>query len=380
MADRIRVVHVLDNLNIGGTELNAVRTAERLDRERLDVRFLCLQAHGPLRARLDRAGIPVSEIAVTSLLSVSAARRGLEIRDLVRREQVHVVHAHDPYGNVLAAPFVRLAGRGAVIASQRWWRNVHRPRVRFANRAAYRFAHRVLANSHAIGELLVREEGVDRQRVVVIPNFVEEEAFIPLSAERRSTMREKVGLGPADVAIGVVANLYPVKNHAMLLRAAARLNADWPQVRFVLVGEGAERTALERLANESRISQQVLMPGRLSNEPGFAGIFDIGVLTSREEGFPNWIVEAMAAGRPVVATNVGGVPDAVVEEVTGLLVKEDDDAAMARALDRLLRDEVLRLKMGDAARARARSLFHDSAVMADLAALYEDLAARYAPR
>ena len=378
MADRIRVVHVLDNLNIGGTELNAVRTAERLDRERFDVRFLCIQAQGPLRARLDRAAIPVTEIPVTSLLSLSAVRRGLEIRELVRRERVHVVHAHDPYGNVLAAPFVRLAGRGAVIASQRWWRHVHRPRVRFANRAAYRFAHRVLANSNAIAGLLVREEGVARQRVVVIPNFVEEEAFTPLSAERRSRLREMVGLGPSDIAIGVVANLYPVKNHAMLLRAARRLGPDWPRVRFVLVGDGAERAALERLALESGIHQRVSMPGRLTNEPGFAGIFDIAVLTSREEGFPNWLVEAMAARRPVVATNVGGVPDAVVEGETGFMVKQDDDDAFARALDRLLGDEGLRTKMGSAAQARARSLFHDAAVMADLAALYEDLAARYA--
>jgi glycosyltransferase involved in cell wall biosynthesis len=377
MPDRIRVVHVLDNLNIGGTELNAVRTAERLDRERFDVRFLCLQAHGPLRERLDRAGIPVGEIPVTSLLSTSAVRRGLEIRDLVRREEIHVVHAHDPYGNVLAAPFVRLAGRGAVIASQRWWRNVHRPRVRFANRVSYRFAHRVLANSRAIAELLVREEGVARDRVVVIPNFVEDEAFHDLAPGHRSRLRESVGLGPTDIAIGVVANLYPVKNHAMLLRAARRLATDWPRIRFVLVGDGAERASLERLASESGIRDQVLMPGRLTNEPGFAGIFDIAVLTSREEGFPNWVVEAMAAGRPVVATNVGGVPDAVVEGETGMLVKHDDDEAMARALDDLLRDESLRLKMGNAARVRARSKYHDTAVLSDLSALYEDLAARY---
>jgi glycosyltransferase involved in cell wall biosynthesis len=377
VADRIRVVNVLDTLNIGGTELNAVRTAERLDRSRFDVRFLCLQANGPLRARLDAMGIPVSEIPIPSLFSTTAFRRGLEIRDLVRREGIHVVHAHDPYGNTLAAPFVRIAGRGAVIASQRWWRDVHHPRLRFANRLAYRFAHCVLANSPAVGEIVVRNEGVSRERLAVIPNFVDEEAFVPLGAERRAALRRHVGLAPDDVAVGVMANLYPVKNHAMLLRAAGRLAATWPHVRFVVIGEGGEREALTRLRHELRLDERVMLPGRMANEPGLAGIFDIAVLTSLEEGFPNWIVEAMAAGRAVVATNVGGIADAVLEGQTGALVASGDDEALARALDGLLRDDDLRNRMGASASARARSLYHADTVMKALESLYEDLAARY---
>ena len=377
MADRVRIVHVLDNLNIGGTELNAVRTAERTDRDRFDIRFLCIQPEGPLRARLDAAGIPVGSISIDSLLSASALRRGLEIRDMVRRERIHVVHAHDPYANVLAAPFVRLANRGAVIASHRWWRAVHAPRVRFANRVAYRFAHRVLANSPAIGDLVVREEGVSRDRVVVIPNFVEDEAFTPLPEDRRASLRQRVGLTPHDVAIGVMANLYPVKNHAMLLRAAARLKDAWPSVRFVIVGEGREREALEQQRHDLQLEDLVLLPGRLTNEPGFAGILDIAVLTSREEGFPNWIVEAMAAGRPVVATNVGGVPDALLDGVTGVLVPVDDDELLAQSIDRLLRDGDLRNRMGVEARSRARSLYHADTIMRSLESLYTELTIPY---
>lgn len=374
---RIRIVHVLDNLNTGGTELNAVRTAERLDRDRFDVRFLCLQAHGPLRARLDAAGIPVRAIPVTSLLSASALRRGLEIRDLVRNERIDVVHAHDPYANFLAAPSVRFAGRGAVIASHRWWRDVHRPKVRLANRLAYRFAHRVLANSPAVGELVVREEGVDRERLVVIPNFVDEEAFTPLTESHRVALRQQVGLAPGDVAVGVVANLYPVKNHAMLLRAAARLAGRWPAVRFVLLGEGGERDALCKISRDLGIADRVLMPGRVAHEPGLAGIFDVTTLTSREEGFPNWVVESMAAGRAVVATSVGGVPDAVIEGETGILVESGNDERLAEALERVLSDTDLRTRLGAAGTLRARSLYHVSTVMRSLESLYEDLANRH---
>lgn len=373
---RIRVVHVLDNLNTGGTELNAVRTAERLDRDKFDVRFLCIQSRGPLRARLDAAGIPVDEISITSLMSASAIRRVREIARMVKDTEIDIVHAHDPYANALAVPAVRLAGRGAVIASHRWWRDVHRPRVRVANRLSYRFADRVLANSPAIGELVVSHEGVPRRRLVVVPNFVDESAFTPLAERRVVALRQQVGLKPGEIAVGIVANLYPVKNHAMLIRAAARLAGDWPLVRMVLVGEGQEREQLSKLAQDLGIADRVLMPGRLSHEPGMAGVFDITTLTSREEGFPNWVVESMAAGRAVVATRVGGVPDAVVEGETGKLVEPDDDEALAVALDQVLRSDDLRRSMGEAGARRARSLYHVDTIMKSIESLYNELTRR----
>jgi len=376
--ERIRIVHVLDNLNTGGTELNAVRTAELLDRDRFEVEFVCLQPDGPLRQRLDSATIPVTGIRLTSFRGPGALRAIMELRSLVRDRRVDVVHAHDPYANVLAAPAVRLAGRGAVIVSQRWWRDVHAPLVRAANRMAYRFAHRVLANSPSVGELVVREEGVPRKRLVVIPNFVDDAAFAPLSEARRAELRSRVGLAPDDVAIGIVANLYPVKDHATLVRAAARVLERFPRARFAFVGEGGERAAIAAQASSLGIADRVLLPGRISHEAGLPGIFDVAVLTSVEEGFPNFVVEAMAAKRPVVATRVGGIPDAVVDGETGFLAVVGDDEAIAAALVRLLAEPDLRARMGEAGSTRARSLYHAGAVMSALTSLYASLAGRSA--
>lgn len=376
-AGRVRVAYVLDNLQTGGTELNAVRTAEHLDRERFDLRFLCLQPHGPLRARLDAAGIPVSDIGVPGFLTLGAVRRGLEIKRFVAREGMHVVHAHDPYANVLAAPWARLAGGVAVITSHRWWRDVHPAKVRVANRLSYRFAHRVLANSPSVAELVMREEGVPARRVVMIPNFVEPSAFEPLDPARRADLRARVGLTESDVAVGMVANLNPVKDHAMLLRAAARVLAVLPQVRFVLVGEGRERHALMEQATAAGIADRVLLPGRVPHEPGMPGMFDVSVLTSREEGFPNFVVESMAAGRAVVATEVGGIPDALVHGTTGLLVRPGDDEAAAAALLRVLSDRPFRERLADAASRYARQHYDAKVVLRSLESLYLDLAARY---
>lgn len=369
----IRVLQVLDNLETGGTELNAVRTAERIDRSRFEISFACLQPDGLLRARLDEAGIPVVGLPVRGLLSPSAIRRGAQLGAIVRSRAIDVVHAHDPYANVLAAPAVRLTTGAAVITSHRWWRHVHRARVRIANRIAYRFAHRVLANSPAVGELVIREEGVSRERVVVIPNFVDEAAFAPLSPERRADLRRRMGLEPGQVAVGMVANLYPVKDQLLLVRAAARLASAWPAVRFVMVGEGSERTSITACARELGVADRILLPGRIAHEPGMAGVFDVAVLTSREEGFPNWVVEAMAAGRPVIATRVGGVPDAVVECDTGHMIATGDDAALADRIDSLLRDSARRERMGRAGIDRARALYHVSAVLDSLEQLYTSL-------
>jgi glycosyltransferase involved in cell wall biosynthesis len=176
----------------------------------------------------------------------------------------------------------------------------------------------------------------------------------------------------------MIANLNPVKDHATLLRAAARVLAVSPNIRFVLVGDGRERQALEEQAAAAGIADRVLFPGRLAHEPGMPGMFDVSVLSSREEGFPNFVVESMAAGRAVVATEVGGVPDAVVNGSTGLLVRPGDDKAMADALLRILADAALREQLGAAASRYAREHYHASVVLRALESLYVDLALQYA--
>jgi glycosyltransferase involved in cell wall biosynthesis len=148
-------------------------------------------------------------------------------------------------------------------------------------------------------------------------------------------------------------------------------------VRFVIVGEGEERRALEAQARASGVADRILMPGHIAHEPGLPWIFDIAVLTSREEGFPNSVVEAMAAGRPVVATAVGGVPDAVVEGETGYMIAPGDDRHLAQSIERLLRDRALRERLGAAAVERARAAWHVDIVMGALTALYAELARQH---
>jgi glycosyltransferase involved in cell wall biosynthesis len=373
-ARRVRVAFCIDNMNVGGTELNAVRTAERLSRSRYDLRVICLQTAGPLMERYRAAGIPVLPFPIPSLYAPATARQGLRLARYLRAERIDIFHAHDTYSNVFGGPWARLAG-ARVIASRRWWTELPGPAWSLATRAAYRVAHAVLANSAGVATLVRDGEGVPAERVAVVPNFVDEDAFHVPTPEERQGMRARLGVEPADTVVGIIANLLPVKDHASLLRAIASLAPGRPGLRLVLVGDGPERPALESLARELAIEERVRFAGRIVNKPNLHHAFDVSVLCSRSEGLSNSVLEAMAAGRPVVATDVGAIGDAVLDGVTGRLVPAGRPEALAGALGEVLRDPDRAVEMGERGRARARETYSPEAALSALEALYRRLLA-----
>ena len=375
MPERIRVAFAVDSFRTGGTELNAMRTAVRLDPERFELVVVCLNEEGELREHYAQAGIPVHAFPISSLISVRTTRAGLRLRSFLRHHRVQILHAHDIYTNCFAVPWARLAAVRTVIASRRWWHSVPRPELRYANRIAYRVADCVLANSPAVARLLTTEEGISPTRVLTVPNFLEIEAFDAPRPEQVVLLRSRLGLEGHDhvPVIGIVARLDPLKDHETLLRAAKLLNDRGRVFRLVIVGDGDRRGVLENLASELGIAGLVRFAGQLPHRPNPNAAFDISVLCSTAEGFPNSVLEAMAAGRPVVATRVGGVPDAVEPERTGLLVPPSDAKALADALDTLLADEGRRVALGTAGRELARERFGERAVLDMLENAYEEL-------
>ena len=374
-AARVRVVHCIDNLGIGGTELNALRTLERLDRTRFDIALVTLREEGPLRARYEAAGIPVHPFPVRSLFGPEAIAAGLRFARFLRARETQIVHSHDIYTNIFATAWARVAGVPVVIASRRWWQSLPQRKYRVGNQVAYRLAHRVLANSPAVAGSLADADGVAPARILTVPNFADEAAFRPMSRAERARRREAFGV-PADaLVVGMIARLSAEKDHVTLLDAMSRLTGPAADAHLLLVGDGPMRAALEARAATLGIAPRVHFAGLQPNEPNLHPLFDLSTLTSLSEGFPNTIVEAMAAARPVVATAVGGVPDAVAAGRTGTLVPPGDAAALARAMDALLADRQRREAFGSEGQAEARRKFHASAVIPMLEAHYESLAA-----
>jgi glycosyltransferase involved in cell wall biosynthesis len=370
---RIRIAYCIDNMGIGGTEVNALRTVERLDRSRFDVSVICLQEGGPLATRYAAAGVRVLPFPIANLYGWRTARQGVRLARLLSASGIQIVHSHDMYNNVFATVCARAARTPVIVASRRWWRSLPAQRYRLANTLAFRLADCVVANSPSVAWSLATEDGVRPERIAVVPNFVDESAFAPLSSEKRAAMLDVLGVPDHALVVGIVANLSPVKDHATLLRAAALLTPRWPWLRVVLVGDGECRAALEALTHTLGLGGRVHFAGLRPNTPNPHQLFDVSVLCSLSEGFPNSIVEAMAAARPVVATDVGGVADAVSDGQTGLLVPPSNPERLAAAIEELLVDPARRRTMGLAGRDHARTRYHADTVVPSLEALYDRL-------
>jgi glycosyltransferase involved in cell wall biosynthesis len=301
---------------------------------------------------------------------------GLRFARYLRRERAQVVHAHDMYSNVFAVLWARLARVPVVIASRRWWHSLPNRKLRAGNVAAFRLASAVLANSAQVGRSVRDADRVPGERVWTITNFADDEAFAPLAADARASQRAAWGLPDGAIAIGCVARLVPVKDHATLVKAFAEVHAARPATHLVLVGDGECRASLEAQVARSGLEQAGTFTGELRDGGNQHRLFDISTLASVSEGFPNTLVEAMAAGVPIVATAVGGSMDAVIPEETGFLVPSADAPAMARALRRLVESAALRHQLGMAARARAMEVYRAAPTLLAVTSMYETLLQR----
>jgi glycosyltransferase involved in cell wall biosynthesis len=366
----LRIAWFIDQFMIGGTELNAIRTLEALDRQEFEVTVFHCQSEGPLRQRYEALGVRLVHVPISGFLSARTWLQGIRTALQLRRMGTQVIHAHDVYTNIFIAFWARLFTRCRIITSRRWMFEVPRPALNVLNRWSYRFAQRVLGNSGSVVELLTNVERVPARKVVEIPNFVDESYFASEPQERRQEQRQDWGIPDGALVVGVVARLAAVKNHAMLLRACVQVD----DVHVVLVGDGPERSSLEQLSANLNMSQRVHFLGTLVSKSNIHQYFDISALCSRSEGFPNSLLEALAAGRAVLATRVGGVPDVVQHESNGLLVESGDVEAMRAGLLRLKADPILRARLGSAGRQLIQNEFSEGVVIRRLQSLYRELA------
>ena len=375
---RVPVVFALDTMRDGGTELNAVRTAERLDRKRFDLRIVCLDDQGPLAERYRAMDIPVVTLPLHSLYGRSMLSSGRRLARYLRDEHVQIVHAHDMYTNIFATPWALLARTPVVITSRRWWHSLPNRKLQLGNRAAFHMSDAVLANSPQVARSVAEREGVRSDRIWHVTNFVDAAAFEPLGDELRASARVQWGIPDGALIVGCVARLVAVKDHETLLNAFALVRQSCPSAHLVLVGDGESRSGLEALAARIAVRDAVSFVGEVRDGANHHRMFDVSVLCSLSEGFPNSLVEAMAAGVPIVATGVGGILDAVTDGENGLLVPPRDPRALARGVTRLLGSATLRNAMGRAGRTRAETRYGAESALAALEGMYDTLLARAA--
>jgi glycosyltransferase involved in cell wall biosynthesis len=315
---------------VGGAETLLVDIVRRLDRNRFAPELCCLKHFGPLGEVLAKE-VP----AFTGLLSHKYDFAVLgRLRRLLADRQIDAVVTVGTGGDKMF--WGRLAARAAgvpVICSALHSTGLP-DHVELPNRLLAPITDAFIAVAPSHGEYLVRHEGCPRGKVRVIPNGVDTDRFHPRWPDRR--ILEELGVEPGAPVAGIVAALRPEKNHELFLHAAAIVHARRPDARFLVVGDGPRRAALEQLAAELKLEPAVRFLGTRSDVPEVLSVLSVLLLTSHMEANPVSILEAMAAEKPVVATRVGSVPETVCDGRTGYLVPPDDaDALAARTIELL---------------------------------------------
>ncbi|HEY7412126.1 MAG TPA: glycosyltransferase [Vicinamibacteria bacterium] len=350
MSARIRVTYLIDKLQRAGAQVHLRQLATGLDRERFAPEVVCLLDGGPVAAALEGDGVPVEVMGLGRLYGP----RGLAgVPRLARRlrGRADVLHTYLVSANVYGGFAARLARVPVLVTTRRDTGFSRNWRLRLLEEWLVNpRADAVVAVSHAVAARAVQERGLSAARVVTIANGVDVAALRGWDAARADARREW-GLRDEHAAIGVVAHFSPVKGHAEFLRAATLVAGENRRARFVLVGDGPLRPAMEALARRLGLADRVVFTGAREDVPRLLAMLDLVAVPSHTEGMSNALLEAMAMARPVVATAVGGNVDVLRHGVTGLLVEPRDPPALAAALVLLLDDPARAQAMGAAARA-----------------------------
>ena len=335
------------------------------------VHVASLSTGGVLRPLIERLQVPIIDFPLTSFYDANMVRQTRRFVSYLKKHGVEIVHSHDFYSNIFGMTGASLARTRGRVASKRETTGTRTTAQRTVERNAFKLAHAVVANATAVKDQLI-EEGVRKDKIEVIYNGIDLTRF-----DRHTTRDEalaRVGLESirGRPVITMVANFeYRVKDHPMLLRTAQRVTREVPEAIFVITGEGELRAETEQLAAELGVKDSCLFTGRCAGVPDLLAASDICLLTSQAEGFSNSILEYMAAGRAVVATNVGGASEAIVEGETGHLVDSGDDATMAARIVELLRNPERRMEMGRNGRRVVEERFSLQSRLSKTSALYQ---------
>lgn len=365
---RLRVLTIIDCMMTAGAEIFATRIALALDRDRFESIICSTRPSAPIHVTAAReAGVEVLELNRRSRVDVW---RWAPLVRLVRSGRIDVVHAHKIGSNFSTAIVSHVAEMPVLITHEHTWSFDGNLLRRLVDRELIaRAATICLSVSESDREKMIEVEGIDPAKVRFVPVGIPDRP----PGDRRS-VRSALGIADDTPVVGTVCGLRPQKAVDVALDAVARIHADHADLRFVVVGDGPERGRLERQASRLLGGRAVFTGQRPNSEiPDLVAAMDVLVCSSDFEGTPAAVLEWMAAGKPIVATAVGGIPAIIEDGVGGLLVPPRAPDALADAIRRLLDDPGLRERLGAAARQRQQADFRLARTVTILEDLYETL-------
>ena len=371
------VLFIIDSFEQGGSERQAMQLLTQLHASgKCRVHLACLQNRGSLRAEAEQLAIgEIHEYALNSFYDLNFTKQIRRLVRFIKANEIDVVHTHCFYTNIFGMMGAFLAGVRARITSKGETDGFRTLMQKRAERASFRLSHRVIANCLVVQNQLIRE-GVNPAKIIQHYNGLDLERLKVRAGLSRAAALAEFGLPAERRYLSIVANLRnPVKDHPMFLRAAALVRAAVPEAGFAIAGEGELMESLRELSAQLGIQDDVFFLGRCDRVADLLFASEIGVLSSKAEGFANAILEYMAAGLPVVATDVGGAREAITEGKTGFTVASGAHAKMAERIIELLNDPKRARAMGERGRLVAAEKFSCDRHLQNTLVLYDELLA-----
>ncbi|MBA7597476.1 D-inositol 3-phosphate glycosyltransferase [subsurface metagenome] len=371
---KINVLEVIATLAIGGTPRQLLLLARYLDKTKYNLTLCCLTKGGPLLAEAQRLGIKVVILGKKFRHDLSVIPKLIRV---IKREKIDLIHTYMFTSNTFGRLAAILARVPIIISSERNiedWKGKFRL---YVDKVLMRFTDKMLVNSFAVKDFLVQMAGIKSYKIAVIYNGLDLDRFhqkINVLQERRN-----LGLDSQVSVVGTVARICHYKGLHFLIRSIPQILDVFPQVKFLIVGnanlkpERIYKRKLKRLISGLGVSSSVIFTGFRRDIPRVMATFDLFALPSLREGFSNVLLEAMAMGKPVVATNVGGNPETITDGQTGILVPPKDPIALSEAIISLLKDRSRAIEMGKKGRRRVKENFGRERMVQETEKIYDHL-------
>ena len=358
---KINVLHLITSLNIGGTE-NYLLTLVKEQKNKFNISVGYLKERSIIGEKLEEAGIKVYKL--NSLY---------KIYRFIKTQKIHILHTHLYRANILGRIMGKIASVPIIISSQQSiddWKKFYHV---WMDRFTARFADCIISNSEAAKDVLSCRDKVNEKKINVIYNGVNINDFNPKLKSNFS--KKEWGLEQQDFVVGSVLRLHREKGVDYIPKIVMRVKEKIPGIKFLVVGDGPLKEKIEEEIKKLSLNKNIIMAGWISPEniPSVLSFFDLFFLPSQEESFPQAVLEAMAMGKPVVATKVGGVSEAVLDGITGKLVSPDDPSALAECIVWMFNHREERIKMGEEGRKRVVNLFSMDKMISRTQKIYNDL-------
>jgi glycosyltransferase involved in cell wall biosynthesis len=361
---KLKVIHMVEDLEVGGLEKVIATIVLGLNKDKYEVEIWCLAAGGLIADELEEKGIKVQVVGLTSYHNPIAV---IKLALLLRRERVDIVHTHGHFPGM----FARLSGLLAHIPKTITHIHTTQKRRKFVEKAFSFLSYRILCVSQAVREFMVIEEGVNRSKTMLIYNGIETpEEDVP--SERIVAIRRTFGFAGDDIVLIVVASLNKHKGHIVLIDAFGNEVKKRSDLKLLIVGVGPSKAEIEKHAQKLDISSNIAFAGLRRDVPLLLSMSDIFILPSVErEGLGLAVIEAMAMRKPVIGSELGGIPEVIKNGVNGLLFPPGDASGLSYAIDLLANDRHMRERMGQTGRRIFERKFTERKMISAIEAIYD---------